>query len=192
MRRRYQSWNDAIASHFFRPEMAGRRVHLYVTEELINELGQASGANLQDFINAVTTGLNRGEIKGICQKALYCLKYWRHNRKYSHNPYPLYIGYLALFVLAAGIDGDFSSNEYYRRLRSLLGEESKSGTYYKFDEMRILWHDLERWSNKYKSGELGHLQNQHCREEDSHRLTDRTNSSDSGRTQSVTRYFCRS
>ena len=151
----YQSWNDAIASHFFRPEMAGRTVYLYVTEELIEELGQASGAGLQDFIKAVKTGLVRGERKGICQKALHCLEYWQHNRKYSHNPYPLYIGYLALFVLASGIDGDFSSNEYYRRLRTLLGEESKSGTYYKFDEMRVLWDDLEHWANEEKSGELG-------------------------------------
>ncbi len=153
---KYSDWNKLIASYFFRPEMAGRRVHLYVTEELIEELGQASGnTNLQDFIKAVKTGLDRGEAKGICQKALHCREYWQHNRKYSHNPYPLYIGYLALFVLAAGIDGDFSSNEYYRRLRSLLGEESKSGTYYKFDEMRVLWDDLERWSNQDKSGELG-------------------------------------
>lgn len=152
---KYSDWNKLIASYFFRPEMAGRTVYLYVTEKLIEELGQASGAGLQDFINAVKTGLDRGEIKGICQKALHCLKYWRHNRKYSHNPYPLYIGYLALFVLASGIDGDFSSNEYYSRLRTLLGEKFKSGTYYKFDEMQVLWHDLERWSNKYKSGELG-------------------------------------
>jgi hypothetical protein len=135
--------------------MAGRTVYLYVTEELIEELGQASGAGLQDFLNAVKTGLDRGEIKGICQKALHSLEYWRHNRKYSHNPYPLYIGYLALFVLASGIDGDFSSNEYYRRLRTLLGEESKSGTYYKFDGMRVLWDDLEHWANEDKSGELG-------------------------------------
>jgi hypothetical protein len=152
---KYSDWNKLIASYFFRPEMMGRRVYLYVTEELIEELGQASGAGLQDFINAVKTGLDRGGIKGICQKALHCLKYWRHNRKYSHNPYPLYIGYLALFVLAAGIDGDFSLNEYYRRLRTLLGEESKSGTYYKFDEMQVLWDDLEHWANEDKSGELG-------------------------------------
>src|SRR5919202_3026367 len=155
MMRFYQNWNNSIAAHFFRPEMAGRTVYLYVTEELIEELGQASGAGLQDFIKAVKTGLVRGERKGICQKALHSLEYWRHNRKYSHNPYPLYIGSLALFVLASGIDGDFSSNEYYRRLRTLLGEESKSGTYYKFDGMRVLWDDLEHWANEDKSGELG-------------------------------------
>jgi hypothetical protein len=34
----YLSWNCRLAEHFFRPEMAGCRVCLYVTEELIEDL----------------------------------------------------------------------------------------------------------------------------------------------------------
>lgn len=149
----YQRWNDSIASHFFRHEMAGRTVYLYVTEELIEELGKASGAGLQDFIKAVKTGLVGVTGKNICQKALQSLDYW--NYRCGRRGYPPYIGYLALFVLAAGIEGDFSSHEYYRRLRKLLCEEPKPGQYPYFNQMWQLWDDLERWSNDDKSGELG-------------------------------------
>ena len=135
--------------------MAGRTIYLYVTEELIEELGQASGAGLQDFIKAVKTGLVGVTGQNICQKALRSLDYW--NYRCGRRGYPPYIGYLALFVLAAGIEGDFSPHEYYRRLRKLLCEEPKPGQYPYFKQMRHLWDDLERWSNDDKSGELGNF-----------------------------------
>ena len=81
------------------------------------------------------------------------MDYWKYRS--GRRGYPLYIGYLALFVLAAGIEGDFSHNEYYRRLRTLLGEEPKSGQYPLFNRMRELWDDLEQWTNEDRSGELG-------------------------------------
>jgi len=149
----YLAWNYIVASDFFRPEIAGGRVHLYVTEELIAKLGYDRGGGLPDFIKAVKTGPVWVTGKGICQKALQCLDYWKYQR--GRRGYPLYIGYLALFVLAAGIEGDFSSNEYYRRLRTLLGEESKPGQYPRFNQMKVLWDDLEHWANEDKSGEWG-------------------------------------
>ena len=142
-----------IASYFFRPEMADRTVYLYVTEKLITELGQPNGVDLQDFIKAVKTGFVGVSGKGICQRALQSMEEWKY--RHGRQGYPRYIGYLALFVLAAGIEGDFSSNEYYRRLRTLLGEELKSGQYPYFNRMLELWDDLERWANEDKSGELG-------------------------------------
>ncbi|MBD1929831.1 hypothetical protein H6F74_26880 [Trichocoleus sp. FACHB-90] len=149
----YLIWNDLIASHFFRPEMAGRTVYLYVTEKLIAELGQGSSADFQDFIKAVKIGLFERRGKGICQKALDSMEHWTYRCR--RRGYPLYIGYLALFVLAAGREGEFSANAYYPRLRKLLGEDPTSGQYRYFDQMRKLWDDLERWSNEDKSGELG-------------------------------------
>jgi hypothetical protein len=62
---------------------------------------------------------------------------------------------LALFILAAGVEGDFAPNAYYPRLRTLLGEPVKTGMYPHFDEMLWLWDDLERWSNVVKGGEWG-------------------------------------
>lgn len=149
----YLTWNDLIASHFFQAEMAGSTVYLYVTEELIIELGQTRGADLADFIKAVKTGPVGVQGKGICQKALQSMDYWKYRR--GRKGYPLYVGYLALFVLAAGIEEDFAPHAYYPRLRRLLGEEHTSGQYRDFDQMGILWDDLGRWANEDKLGEVG-------------------------------------
>lgn len=147
----YLSWNDLIASCFFRPEMGGRTVHLYVTEELIADLGQSNGADFQDFIEAIKIGPPWVTRQGLCQKALQSMRNWRQRRLF----YPPYIGYLALFVLAAGREGDFATHAYYPRLRTLIGEEPSTGQYPSFSQMRELWDDLEHWSNEDKSGELG-------------------------------------
>lgn len=149
----YLKWNNSIAAHFFKNEMAGRSVHLYVTEELITDIGQESGADFSDFIKAVKTGPIRVQGKGICQKALQSMDDWKY--RYGQKNYPLYVGYLALFVLAAGIEEDFAAHAYYPLLRKLLGDKPTHGQYPNFDQMKILWDDLARWANEYKSGEVG-------------------------------------
>ena len=143
----YRDWNDLIAAHFFRPEMSGRNVYLYVTQELIDVLGQPERVGCADFKNAVRRGF-RAKPKGICRDALW-------SRRQTIGQYPPYIGYLALFVLAAGIEGDFDPKSYYPRLRKLLNETITTGTYPDFGQMWQLWQDLERWANHAKSGELG-------------------------------------
>lgn len=148
--RSYSEWNDIIAQHFFNPEMAGRNVYLYVTEDLINSLGISKGVSCQDFIQTVKNAIG---LSSICKQALRSMQnpVWRYQRQ----GYPPYIGYLALFVLAAGTEGDFSCKAYYPRLRELLGEEPTSRQYPDFDEMQTLWKDLEKWANVDKSGEWG-------------------------------------
>src|SRR4028118_1150127 len=101
----YLKWNNSIAAHFFKNEMAGRSVHLYVTEELITDIGQNYGADLPDFIKAVKAGAIGVQGKSICEKALQSMDDWKY--RHGQKGYPLYIGYLALFVLAAGIEEDF-------------------------------------------------------------------------------------
>ena len=147
----YQDWNDQLASHFFRPELSGRRIHLYVTEDLISEIGGPQGLRLEDFIREVKVGPPWVTRQGLCQRALQALRGWRDR----HLSYPPYINYLALFVLAAGVEGDFPPHAYYPRLRELLGEEPTAGTYPSFHHMIDLWDDLERWSNGDKNSELG-------------------------------------
>ncbi|MEG3973321.1 hypothetical protein QT970_01710 [Microcoleus sp. herbarium8] len=146
----YLKWNNSIAAHFFKNEMAGRSVHLYVTKKLIRYIGQESGANFSDFIEAIKIGLPGAKRKGLCVKAWETQENWLRELDY-----PPYIGYLALFVLAAGIEGDFATHSYYPGLRTLLGEEPTTGQYPSFDKMWKLWEDLEKWSNEDKSGELG-------------------------------------
>ena len=148
----YRDWNDLIAAHLFHPDMAGKNVYLYVTQELISDLGQDNGVGFADFINAVKTGFRtKWQSEGICKDALWSMRL----RINLNQPYPLYIAYLALFVLAAGIEGDFDPNAYYPRLRQLLGESIPEGTYPNFQEMGQLWQNLEYWANEQKSGELG-------------------------------------
>lgn len=145
----YRDWNNRIAAHFFHRDMAEKNVYLYVTQELISDLGQDKGKGFADFIDAVKTGFRlKLKSEGMCKDAL-----WSMRQKIGQ--YPSYIGYLALFVLAAGIEGDFDPKSYYPRLRKLLNEPITTGTYPDFGEMRQLWQDLERWANQEKSGELG-------------------------------------
>lgn len=148
--RDYLRWNDALASHFFNAENAGQRVHLQVDEDLVNEIGSPLGEGLGDLIAAILTGppwVSRG---GICQQALEASDGWRARG----CPYPPYVAYLSIFVLAASVEGEFAPHSYYPRLRSLLGMEQGSMLPH-FDRMLELWDDLETWSVRDRNGELG-------------------------------------
>ena len=150
----YSRWNELIASRFFNPEMANRRVYLCITRELINELGKADGVGYADFVEAVKRGPEGLYASGLCQKAEDLFRTWRRKRL----PIPPYLGYLAFFVLAAGLKGSFAAHAYYPRLRKLLGQEPITGMYPHFDHMRALWKDLEKWSQVDLSGKLGEFE----------------------------------
>ena len=146
----FLKWNDALAQHFFRPEMAGRSVYLYVIDEVIAEAGDLLDPEVDDFTAAVKSGAPWVTREGLCQQALQSFEQWRTR----DLPYPPYVGYLCLFVLAAGVEGDFAPHAYYPRLRHLLGYEAGS-TLPSFDRMLALWDDLEQWSTQDRAGELG-------------------------------------
>jgi hypothetical protein len=146
------AWSERLGSHFFRPEMAGRSVVLYVTPELLDELGSPAGATWREFVSVVKAGHPwcPASFKHLCQKALHCCETWR-----LHTfEYPPYLPYLGLFVLAAGKEGDFAPHAYYPRLRELLGEAGR-GPCPGFDSMWRLWEDLQSWANDDKHGDLG-------------------------------------
>jgi hypothetical protein len=149
---KYLEWNDRLAAHFFRPEMAGRCVFLYVTQELLDELGGPTGDTWRDFVAAAKAGhpWRPSNLRNVCQKATHCLETWRHH----DFVYPPYIPYLGLFVLAAGKEGDFAPHAYYPRLWGLLSEAG-SGMVPGFERMWQLWEDLERWANEAMHGDLG-------------------------------------
>ena len=146
----YRSWNDALAKRFFNPETAGRPVYLFVTKEVITEVGAGIGNGYGDFLAAVRGGPPGATRLGHCQRALQVGDSWRDREL----EYPPYVGYLALFVLAAGHEGDYAPQAYYPRLWSLLGE-NRTGTLPSFDRMFELWDDLEKWSVHDRGGELG-------------------------------------
>ena len=146
----YLRWNDAIAAHFFNPDMAGRSVHLFVNGKLIADLEGEIGTVAGSFIDAVLEGPTWTARQGICQRALQACQGWRARRL----QFPTYIAYLGLFVLAGGTDGDFEPHAYYPRLRDLLGDPGE-GTLPSFHRMQELWDDLETWSEFDMAGDLG-------------------------------------
>lgn len=147
----YLGWNNLIAGHFFNEEKSGREVLLYVNEQLLETLGSEQSASKDDFINAIKIGPSWVTRQGFCQKALQAFTNWRSKQL----EYPPYISYLAFFVLAAGTAADFAPHAYYPRLWTLLGEAADKGTPPSFDDMILLWEDLEKWSREDKHETLG-------------------------------------
>jgi hypothetical protein len=149
----YFEWNEAIGKHFFNADRSGSRVFLYVTTEVLNEIGEPYNADIDDFIAAVRQG-PPWEVRpgvGICQQALHTIDRWRDR----NLGYPPYLCYLSLFVYADSIDVGFARHSYYPGLRSLIGEIPESGMYPSFNQMYKLWDDLAVWSNVDRHGELG-------------------------------------
>ena len=150
----YLEWNNRLADHFFSPAKAGRKVHLFATQELIEKIGQASGEGFANFVEAVKAGPAWAHRSGLCQRALEALHGWRDR----NLQVPPYIAYLSLFVIAGGIEENFPAHSYYRRLRKVIGEEPEPRALPSFDKMFALWDDLERWSNVDQGGERGIFQ----------------------------------
>lgn len=150
----YLEWNDRLAEHFFSPGKAGRKVHLFATQELIEKIGQPSGDDFANFVEAVKTGPPWVRRSGLCQRALEAVHGWR-NRNLALPPY---IAYLALFVIAGGIEENYPAHSYYRRLRKVIGEVPEAKALPSFDKMFALWDDLERWSNVDQGGDRGIFQ----------------------------------
>lgn len=153
----YLGWNDTIGARFFTSASKDRRVYLYVTADVVREIGKSSGVGMPDFLAAVKKGPDWITHGNLCERADRCLSGWRR-RKLA---FPPYLGYLGLFALAAGVKGDrgeFAGHAYYPRLRKVLGEPVKAGTYPGFSSMRLLWEDLENWSQRDMGGALGVFQ----------------------------------
>lgn len=144
----YEIWNERLASSFFNPAHAGKRVYLHVTPEKLNALvGNEHG--LTDFIAAIKVG-PVGFSGTICEKALATRRNWR-DRRVSLPPY---LASLCFFALAADHEGDWPAHAYYPRLWHLLGDPDY-GRPQGFELMRELWRDLETWSIVHREGALG-------------------------------------
>jgi hypothetical protein len=179
----YEEWNRKLGDLFFRrgPE---ENVFLCVTLET---LSQASGmhdvdAAKADFVRAIKDGPTWTQIPG-CQttisKAHNCLHpdpHWKTRRERqteklaleghvnwrifegSTAPYPPYLAYLCLLVLAwTERDDAFHGGQFYGPLNAILGlteraaiSSNQMGPRYRYKDLNFsinsLWTDLEEWS----------------------------------------------
>jgi hypothetical protein len=145
----YFLWNDRLFEHFFNVENAAQQVHLYVSQDLIDELSVEPPAP-GDFLSALKEGPPEATFSvGICGKAIRLLNNWR-----AWSERPPYLAYLALFALAANSEQKWRPNRFYPGLREILGE-SGEGIYPGFRETPKLWIDLEKWCNIEQQGAFG-------------------------------------
>jgi hypothetical protein len=144
--------NELVASLFFNREMAKTRVWLNVTGQLIDSVPMLGG--VEGLRDLVTVGDAKCGAAGVCNLALNAFSRWRLKRS---DPYPPYILHLAFLTLAAATTPKaiVAQNAYYKRLYSLLNQEWDLKRPEGFDEIPLLWNDLQRWSQVDRAGELG-------------------------------------
>lgn len=153
----YDEWNDLLLLTFFKPAMAGKRVRLNITRQLLDELGHSKGDNAADFVQAVREGHGLHGVS-LCLRAVHALELWHQRHILVPRPkYPQYFGYLCFFVFAVG-EGDFNEAAYYPRLRRLLGEPEETGMYPHIEKTLAIWMDLQNWANRFQRGACGLFQ----------------------------------
>jgi len=169
---KYILWNNHLAKFFFNALNAEKEVYLFITKEDVIQVGQSAGVEgseeevFEDFTRALKRGLpgNYSSDK-ILDLALYSYEKWK-SKPISIDgvqvDYPLYIAYLAIFVLVLteNLCAKGRSDSYYPKLDKFLEAYNFASTFrqtadYNWNE---LWKDLEEWSIITKNTELGYLE----------------------------------
>lgn len=168
----YLEWNNAIGKWFFNEEKAEQEVYLFITKHDIVKIGNMYGLDgdqetiFLNFIDAFKKGLPGKPINGnILDHAIYAYNKWQENPLTIDGvqvDYPLYIGYLVLFVLPLTEinQTDLRADAYYPRVRSFLKKHGlplmpAQNEYYNWN---FLWDDLFDWSFERKNTELGYFE----------------------------------
>ncbi|WP_347861541.1 hypothetical protein U0355_13000 [Salimicrobium sp. PL1-032A] len=155
----YDMWNKTLFEYFFNEKNKGKIIYLYVTDELIAELGEKYGLSHNDSINSfrkVVSTYERGNPENIFMKAkIWGEKWYKQGKKGA----PPFIGILSMCVLAASrmnqSNGVTSANYYYRLRELLCHKGSTQDCKIKhFKETEPLWNYLEKWLRSIK-GEFG-------------------------------------
>jgi hypothetical protein len=160
----YLEWNNAIANHFFNPDMASRPVYLCVHRALLRDLYRGpepmEDEAVGDFVRAMITGpVGFQSGPNICVQARNAANNWKIWAPANNNGIPAFVGYLALFVLAwEEIVEARRTNAYYPRLNQILRNHGYAGNDVnttQFQDTTPLWDELERWANKIRHGDCG-------------------------------------
>lgn len=174
-------WNNLIARHFFKPECAGKEVHLFITRGDIVEMGRPGMEEdhtdediWRNFLSTLRYGLSGSGNVSIFEKALYAAGKWKASgfRTIESKPqqFPPYISYLVFTVLPlTEAQGDYNSNNYYDRLAEFISTnqifELSPGKVKKLQNLKnklreidCLWDELSQWANHRMNGQLGSFQ----------------------------------
>lgn len=168
----YLKWNNAIGKWFFNEEKAEQEVYLFISKHDIVKIGKQQGLDggdeniFVDFIEAIRQGIpGRSSNGNILEHALYAYNKWQENPVKIDGvqvEYPLYIGYLALFVLplTESNQTDLRADAYYPRIRSFLKKFDLSSmpAQNEHNNWNSLWDDLFDWSFEKKNTELGYFE----------------------------------
>mgnify|MGYP000528128416 CR=1 FL=1 len=149
----YLEWNERLFNYYFGKEKAGEEVSLYADKQIIETLGAPDGT-IENFIETVKNfdGFTRRE--GFCQKAYHTYLEWKEQPdKYN---FPIYIAYLAFFVLTATCKDPEERDSYHRKLNNLVGMPERGVVPLpSFERIDKLWEDLQNWSTDRKGSDLG-------------------------------------
>lgn len=168
----YLQWNNAIGNWFFNQEKAEEEVYLFISRYDIIKIGKEIGLAgsdeeiFLDYIDAIKKGIPGRPFNGnILEQALYAFQKWQNNPiKIDGVPieYPLYIGYLALFVLplTERNQPNLRVDAYYPRIKTFLEKNSlpPMPTQNEHYNWNALWDDLFLWSFEKKNTELGYFE----------------------------------
>jgi hypothetical protein len=168
----YLEWNNAIGKWFFNEEKAEQEVYLFISKHDIVKIGKEQGLDGRDdnifidFIEAIRQGIPGRSANGnILEHALFAYNKWQENPIRIDGvqvEYPLYIGYLALFVLplTESNQTDLRADAYYPRVRSFLKKFGLPSmpAQNEYNNWNSLWDDLFDWSFEIKNTELGYFE----------------------------------
>lgn len=168
----YLEWNNAIGKWFFNEGKAEQEVYLFISKNDIVKIGKKQGVEgddeyiFIDFIKAISKGVpGRPSNANILELALFAYEKWKENPvKIDGVPieYPLYIGYLSVFVLPLTEDNHLNlrTDAYYPPVRSFLEKYRLPLLPYQNERLNwnLLWQDLEEWSILHKNTELGYFE----------------------------------
>ncbi|HRI47353.1 MAG TPA: hypothetical protein PK559_09645 [Ignavibacteriaceae bacterium] len=159
----YIGWNDILAAHFFKEEMAEKRVNLFITKGMIISIGEKEGIKgdiWKDFVNAITIDLDGyGQKSKLIRRA----NYWLNERLKNESKFtfPPYINYLVMSIYPfTEFDEKIHAHSYYEPVNSILerdGLPKWSNLNKDYNWLSILV-DLEKWSIVEQNLQLGYYE----------------------------------
>jgi hypothetical protein len=170
----YIAWNNALAAHFFTESRRKTPVYLLVTDGLLAKLFSqslpeetlSSDEVVSNFVRAVIDGPThmtyQQHTENLCERARKAHSTQDDWILIHNHGTPLYIGYLALFVLTWTRDLDgVTEATFYPKLNQLLSEHGYDLAVRgeistpQLEKTHELWVDLQNWANDINAGQRG-------------------------------------